>query len=100
MVVIPLLLREGERERERESVCVCVCVYGCERGVRRSDAIHVGPMWLQRHGCEFVTDVSLRQEKADTQERKQGKSDPFQLMPGQGWVRENIYMITSMLRAR
>ena len=93
MVVIPLPLREGEREREREreSVCVCVCV-DARGGARHSDAICVGPVWLQRHGCEFVTDVSLRREKADTRERKRGKSDLFRLMPGQGRARGIIYI--------
>ena len=49
-----------ERERERESVCVCVCERerGCE--VRCSNAVRVGPAWLQQHGCKFVTDVNLR----------------------------------------
>jgi hypothetical protein len=27
--------------------------------VKRSDAICVGPAWLQQHGCEFVTGVIL-----------------------------------------
>ena len=36
-------------------MCVCVCV--CVR--RRSVAVRVGPAWLQRHGCEDVTDVAL-----------------------------------------
>ena len=54
MVVIPLPLRE-EGERERESVCVCVCVR--EYKARYSNTVHVGPAWLQRHGCEFIIDV-------------------------------------------
>ena len=70
MVVIPLPLRE--RERVCVCVCVCMCVYVCvcvcvdaRGGARCSDAICVGPTWLQRHGCKFITDMSLRQEKAD-----------------------------------
>ena len=70
-------------------MCVCVDARG---GARRSNAIRVGPAWLQRHSCEFVTDVSLRREKADTREREQGKSDLFRLMPGQGRAREIIYI--------
>ena len=66
MVVIPLPLREGERE----SVCVCVDARG---GGRRSDAIRVGPAWLQRHGCEFVTDVNLRRKRGRTHESETGK---------------------------
>jgi hypothetical protein len=67
---------EGERERERERVCVCVCVWMRE-GAKRSDAIRVGPAWLQRHGCEFVTDVNLRWKEADTREQIRGKSDLY-----------------------
>ena len=101
MVVIPLPQRERERERERESVCVCVRERerGCE--ARRSDAVHVGPAWLQRHGCEFVTDVNLRRNRGRHTRAKMGeKSDLFRLMPGQGRARENIYATTSTLRAR
>jgi hypothetical protein len=53
----PLPLREGEGERERERERVCVCVRECE--ANRSKAVHVGPAWLQQHGCEFVTGVTL-----------------------------------------
>ena len=75
-------------ERERERVCVCVCV--CERerecvcvcvwmqeGARHSDAIRVGPVWLQQHGCKFVTDVNLRQKEADMREQNGGKSNLY-----------------------
>ena len=52
------LLSHCHRERGRERECVCVCERGCE--VRCSDAVCVGPTWLQQHGCEFVTDMNLR----------------------------------------
>jgi hypothetical protein len=51
-VVIPAAA-ERERERERE----CVCVRECE--AKRSEAVRVGPAWLQQHGCEFVMGVIL-----------------------------------------
>ena len=76
MVVIPLPQRERERGRERERVCVCgVCVGERERGckVRHSDAVHVGPAWLQWHGCKFITDVNLRQNGGRHTRVKWGK---------------------------
>ena len=48
-----------------------------EREASRSDAVRVGPAWLQRHGCEFVTDVSLRREKANAREQNEGKSNLY-----------------------
>jgi hypothetical protein len=53
---------------ERESVCVCVCVCVCvqmQEGAKHSDAIHVGPAWLQWHSCEFIMDINLRWKEAD-----------------------------------
>ena len=31
----------------------------CSAKTRRGDAGRDGPVWLQRHRCEFVTDVML-----------------------------------------
>ena len=70
MVVIPLPLRERERERERESVCVCVCEE-CETS--RSEAVRVGPAWLQRHGCGFVTGVRPEVNDGGHARAKRGK---------------------------
>ena len=85
--------RESARERERESVCVCVRERerGCE--ARRSDAVRVGPAWLQRHSCKFITDVNLRRNGGGHTRVKTGeKSDLFRLMPGQGRARGIIYI--------
>ena len=103
MVVIPLPQRERERERERARERECVCVRERERGceARRSDAVRVGPAWLQRHSCKFVTDVNLRRNGGGHTRAKTGeKSDLFRFPPGQGRARENIYATTSTLRAR
>jgi hypothetical protein len=98
-VVIPAAA--GERERERESVCVCVvCV--CERGMesaprellgeaRRDGAVRVGPAWLQRHGCEFVTGVRLEARDGGHTNAKRGRMSESISMPGQGQARGNIY---------
>ena len=70
--------RESERERERESVCVCERERerGCE--ARHSDAVRVGPAWLQQHSCEFITDVNLRRNGGGHTRAKTGeKSDLF-----------------------
>ena len=73
-----------------------MCVCGCERGARRSDAIRVGPAWLQRHGCKFVTDVSLRQEKGGHARAKTGKRRSLSIdawpRPGEGkYIRDDKY---------
>ena len=51
-VVIP-----AAAERERVCVCVYMCVRECK--ANRSEAVHVGPTWLQQHGCKFVTGIIL-----------------------------------------
>ena len=99
MVVIPLPQRERERaresERERECVCVCVRERGCE--ARHSDAVRVGPAWLQQHGCEFVTDVNLRQNggghtRAKTGEKERSISIDAWPRPGEGkYIRDDKY---------
>ena len=106
MVVIPLPLVEGG-ERERESVCVCVCV--CERerereGEReasRSNAIRVGPTWLQRHSCEFVKGVALEARGGGHAKVKWGKSDLYfdaWPRPGEGeYIRDKYRMNVIML---
>ena len=69
------------RERER----------GCE--ARHSDAVRVGPAWLQRHGCEFITDMNLRQNGGRHTRAKTGeKSDLFRFLLGQGRARRIIYI--------
>jgi hypothetical protein len=65
-----------------------VCEGECE--ARHSDAVRIGPAWLQRHGCEFVTGVKLEAEDGGHARVKRGKGWSI-LMPGQGRVRGNIY---------
>jgi hypothetical protein len=83
----PLPLREGERES--------VCVRECE--ANRSEAVRVGPAWLQRHGCKFVKGVALEARGSRHAKSKTGgKSDSIS-MPGRGRAKGNIYA-TSMLQ--
>jgi hypothetical protein len=65
-VVIPAAV-----ERERERVCVCECERESEAS--RSDAVRVGPAWLQRHGCEFVTGVILEARGGGHARAKRGE---------------------------
>ena len=75
--------------RERESVCVCVREYEA----RCNNTVCVGPVWLQRHGCEFVMDVrrEARGERQQTHESKEGERATLFSLPGQGRARGNIY---------
>ena len=71
---------ERERERARERECVCVCERERERmrgEARRSDAVRVGPAWLQWHGCEFVTDVNLRRNGGGHMRVKTGEKERY-----------------------
>ena len=82
MVAIPLPLVERRvcvrvREREREGEG------GREREASFSDAVRVEPTWLQRHGCEFVTDVALEARGSGHTKAERGTSDCIS-MPGQG----------------
>jgi hypothetical protein len=85
----------AERE-ERERVCVCVlCERGC--GARRSDAVRVGPAWLQRHGCKFVTGVKLEARGGGRAKAKRGgKTTVFRCLAKAG--RGGIY--TGQVRVR
>ena len=96
MVVIPLPLRERE---ERERVCVCVCVW-MQEGAKRSNAVRVGPVRLQQHGCKFVTVVNLRRAVADTRKAKRGKrrlNFPPWPRPGEGEYIRNKYKMGIIL---
>jgi hypothetical protein len=76
-------VRDGESEaRKREGVCVWMREE-CESATRellgetrrRGDAVHNGPAWLQRHGCEFVTGVMLEARGGELADARGGKSD-------------------------
>ena len=58
-------------------------------GVRRSDAVHVGPAWLRRHGYE----LHLRREAADTQAKRGNERLYFDAWPrpGEGEYIRNKY---------
>ena len=51
---------------------MCVCIW-MQEGARRSSAIYVGPMWLQRHSCKFIMDVRLETNDGRHVNAKWGK---------------------------
>ena len=78
-VVIPLP-RVSERGRGRECVC------GCERGMEsarrgllsetgRDGTVREGHAWFQRHGCEFVTGITLEAGRRRTCKCKGGGNE-------------------------
>ena len=86
----PTAAERGGRERERERVCVCVCVCVCVREceARCSNTVRVGPAWLQRHGCEFVTGMILEARGDGHAKAKRGGSEHISIdtwpRPGKG----------------
>ena len=91
MVVIPLPLiergseseRQRDRERERQG--------GREYEASRSDAVCVGPEWLQRHGCKFVKGVALEARGGRHAKAERGKERLYFQCLAEA-VRGGIYM--------
>ena len=80
--------RECEREKARELRVSCSGETG------RSDAVRDGLAWLQWHGCEFVTGITL-EARRHTNAKRGKTSGLFRLArvppPGRGRARAIIY---------